>query len=106
MKLRNAIMASIVAATSFISCNNDVPKVNESLTPVSFEKVTLTDNFWLPRLQTQKKTLVPFSLEKTASAVENLRRVAAFTKEGKKEKLIPLALYDSSDLFMVMEGAA
>lgn len=106
MKLRNAIMASIVAATSFISCNNDVPKVNESLTPVSFEKVTLTDNFWLPRLQTQKKTLVPFSLEKTASAVENLRRVAAFTKEGKKEKLIPLALYVSSDLFKVMEGAA
>ena len=62
-------------------------KVEESLTQIPFNQVTLTDNFWLPRLQTQKKTLVPFSLEKTEPAVENLRRVG--TRCGSRQRLRP-----------------
>lgn len=80
-------------------------KVNESLAPVSFEKVTLQDSFWLPRLKTQKETLVPFSLDKTEPAVENLRRTGEYLKTG-KGKLLPLPRYVASDLFKVMEGAA
>jgi len=78
----------------------------EPLTPVSFEEVALQDSFWLPRLITQKQTLVPFSLDKTCPAVENLRRVAAYLKEGKKQELQNLPRYVASDLFKVMEGAA
>ena len=66
----------------------------------------MEDEFWLPRLKTQKETLVPFSLEKTENAVENLRRVGNYLKTGKREKLLPLARYVASDLFKVMEGAA
>ena len=106
MKIRNILPTVIIAATTLVACNNNIPKVDEALTPVSFEKVTLNDNFWLPRLQIQKKTLVPFALQKTETAVENLRRTAAYRKGEKEEKLIPLALYVSSDLFKVMEGAA
>ena len=80
-------------------------KVNEPLAPVSFEKVTLQDSFWLPRLKTQKETLVPFSLDKTEPAVENLRRTGEYLKTG-KGKLLPLPRYVASDLFKVMEGAA
>ena len=105
MKICNILLVAIIIAT-FVACNNNISKVNETLTPVSFEKVTLNDNFWLPRLQIQKKTLVPFALQKTETAVENLRRTAAYRKGEKEEKLIPLALYVSSDLFKVMEGAA
>ena len=47
-------------------------KVEEPLTQIPFNEVMLDDNFWLPRLQTQKKTLVPFSLEKTEPAVEHI----------------------------------
>ena len=105
MKIHNILAAAVISLAAATSC--DTPqKVNEPLSPISFEKVTLSDSFWLPRLRIQKKTLVPFSLEKTESAVENLRRIAAFLKGEKKEKLIPLALYVSSDLFKVMEGAA
>ena len=106
MNIRNILSAAIIAAATLTACNNDITKVEEALTPVSFEKVTLNDNFWLPRLQIQKKTLVPFALQKTETAVENLRRTAAYRKGEKEEKLIPLALYVSSDLFKVMEGAA
>ena len=76
-------------------------KVNEPLAPVSFEKVTLQDSFWLPRLKTQKETLVPFSLDKTEPAVENLRRTGEYLKTG-KGKLLPLPRYVASDLFKVM----
>ena len=106
MKIRNILTATIIATATLTACNNNITKVDEALTPVSFEKVTLNDNFWLPRLQIQKKTLVPFALQKTETAVENLRRTAAYRKGEKEEKLIPLALYVSSDLFKVMEGAA
>jgi DUF1680 family protein len=76
------------------------------LEPVSFEKVKLQDEFWLPRLITQKETLVPFSMENTEPAVENLRRVGEYLRTGKQQKMLPLMHYVASDLFKVMEGAA
>lgn len=95
-----------VSAFCLISCVSQVEKPVGSLQPVTFEKVTLEDEFWLPRLIIQKETLVPFSLEKTQPAVENLRRVGNYLKNGKCEPLLPLPRYVASDLFKVMEGAA
>ena len=107
MRLERLVATGLMAATVFVACNRtSVEKPQEALKPITFEKVTLEDEFWLPRLQTQKETLVPFSLEKTESAVENLRRVGNYLNTGKKEKLLPLARYVASDLFKVMEGAA
>ena len=98
-----AITACAVALTA---CTADIQKPADRPSPVTFEKVTLEDDFWLPRLKTQKETLVPFSLEKTEPAVENLRRVGEYLKHGKQEKMLPLRRYVASDLFKVMEGAA
>ena len=106
MKLRYFISASLCSALFLSACDEPMPqKINEPLAPVSFEKVTLQDSFWLPRLKTQKETLVPFSLDKTEPAVENLRRTGEYLKTG-KGKLLPLPRYVASDLFKVMEGAA
>jgi DUF1680 family protein len=77
----------------------------ESLIPVPFHEVTLTDAFWLPRLQTQKQTLVPFALDKTQPAVDNLRKTANFLKNIPDELPFPHR-YVASDLYKVMEGAA
>ena len=93
-----------VAACSGEDVSNT--KVEESLTQIPFNQVTLTDNFWLPRLQIQKKTLVPFSLEKTEPAVENLRRVGAYLRGEKVTEQFTGPYYVASDLFKVMEGAA
>ena len=80
---------AVLGATSFTACTDTTPaKVEEALTPVPFQQVTLEDEFWLPRLKTQKKTLVPFSLEKTEPAVENLRRTGAFLRGEKIEPLL------------------
>ena len=108
--IRKSLFISAIAvlgATSFTACTDTTPaKVEEALTPVPFQQVTLEDEFWLPRLKTQKKTLVPFSLEKTEPAVENLRRTGAFLRGEKIEPLLKWPYYVASDLFKVMEGAA
>ncbi len=107
MNLRNLTIGCVLSAVLLPSCQESLVKRDkEPLTPISFERTTLQDNFWLPRLKTQKEMLVPFSLEKTQPAVENLRRIAAYLKNGKKEELLNLPRYVASDLFKAMEGAA
>ena len=101
------LMIAFAVFPSIVSCViQDVEKPDETLQSVSFEKVRLEDDFWLPRLKIQKETLVPFSLEKTQTAVENLQMVGEYLKTGKVQKMHPLARYVASDLFKVMEGAA
>jgi uncharacterized protein len=73
--------------------------------PIAFSKVSLTDTFWLPRLRIQKNETVPFALEKTQRAVENLRRCGAYLRGEKTELPFPHR-FISSDLYKVMEGAA
>ncbi|WP_277465436.1 beta-L-arabinofuranosidase domain-containing protein [Parabacteroides sp. PF5-6] len=77
----------------------------EILNPIPFNEVTLEDHFWLPRLVRQKEVLVPFALEKTEPAVENLRRTGSYLK-GIPDELPFTHRFVSSDLYKVMEGAA
>lgn len=105
MKIRNLISASMLLGLGLLSCQEPIVKEKEALTPITFEKVTLQDQFWLPRLKTQKQTLAPFALEKTEPAIENLRRVGEYLKTG-KGKLENLPRYVASDLFKVMEGVS
>ena len=101
------LMFVALAAVAFSACQTErIERERETLTPMSFEKVTLEDNFWLPRLKIQKETLVPFSLDKTAYAVENLRRTGQYLRGEKIEKGFEGPYYVASDLFKVMEGAA
>ena len=103
MKIKNII--SLVALTILVSCCSLDQDSNTILEPVAFNEVTLEDNFWLPRLQKQKEVLVPFALDKTKPAVENLRRTANYLK-GIKDELPFTHRFVSSDLYKVMEGAA
>ncbi|MBQ8543609.1 MAG: glycoside hydrolase family 127 protein [Alistipes sp.] len=83
-----------------------IEREKESLTPVTFEKVALEDNFWLPRLKTQKETLVPYSLGKVEHAVRNLQKVIDYRNGKKVEGRFEGPYFVASDLFKVMEGAA
>lgn len=85
----------------------ELPKTdgNEILTPIPFNEVRLTDEFWRPRLRTQQQTLVPFALEKTQPAVDNLKK-AGDILHGRDGELPFPHRYISSDLYKVMEGAA
>lgn len=88
------------------STTTDVAPYEGAITQIPFQEVSLDDAFWRPRLATQKQTLVPFALDKTAYAVENLRRVGAYLRGEQVTKPLEGPYYVASDLFKVMEGAA
>ena len=93
-------------ALCFCSCTDLNPEISsEALVPIPFQQVTLSDSFWLPHLNTQKQTLVPFALERTQPAVENLRKTGNFLKGIPDELPFPHR-FVASDLYKVMEGAA
>lgn len=68
------------------------------LVPVPFNKVQLKDNFWRPCLHTQAETLLPFALDKTVPAVENLAKAARFLKGEPTDLPFPHR-FISSDLY-------
>lgn len=104
MKILNTLLHLTATIALCLACSDNTPP--KALNQVPFHEVELQDNFWLPRLQTQKRTLVPFALDKTLPAVEQLRLTAERLKGNKDVKLKNLPYYVASDLFKVMEGAA
>ena len=75
------------------------------LKPVPFNEVKITSDFWRPRLETQRKTLVPFAFKKTQPGVEHLQAARDFLAGREVEGHRPHRFIDS-DLYKVMEGAA
>ena len=65
------LIAIFAGVLSTACCGEDLsaPRVDEPLTQIPFQQVSLDDNFWLPRLKIQKEVLVPISFEKTWYAV-------------------------------------
>ena len=96
--MQTGLLALIVAA-SFVEAA-DYP-----LKPVPFHEVEMTSAFWRPRLETQRKVLVPFAFEKTKSGVEHLQAAADKLAGKSTEGHRPHRFIDS-DLYKVMEGAA
>lgn len=62
-----------------------------TLQQIPFQQVTLEDNFWLPRLKTQKEVLVPFALDKVRPAMDNLRKTGNWLHGVKDELPFPTA---------------
>ncbi|GHU73402.1 hypothetical protein FACS189413_17750 [Bacteroidia bacterium] len=77
----------------------------KTIKQVDFSQVKLKDNFWKPRLDIQAKTLVPYALDQTLPAVQNLEKTAKFLKGDTTDLPFPHRYIDS-DLYKAMEGAA
>lgn len=105
MKLKKIITAATCGMT-LLSCYTGNKADDEALLhSIPFQEVTLEDNFWRPRLITQKKTLVPFALDKVRPAMDNLRKTGQYL-QGEKDSLPFVHRFVASDLYKVMEGAA
>jgi len=75
----------------------------EKLTAVSFTEVTIADDFWAPRLETNRKVTVAYDFEKC----EQTGRIDNFAKAGGlMEGQFEGIYFNDSDLYKVMEGAA
>ena len=96
---------ALICLTFVCVTNGSVSAADYPLKPVPFNEVEMTSDFWRPRLETQRTTLVPFAFEKTQPGVEHLKAARDFLA-GKKVGDHRAHRFIDSDLYKVMEGAA
>ena len=77
---------------------NDYP-----ITPIPFTQVKINDNFWKPRIETNRKVTIPYDFEKC----EETKRIQNFEiAAGMKEGDFIGIRFNDSDVFKIMEGTA
>ena len=102
--MKNTIQKLFLLPISLFSWVN-IAAADYPLKPVPFNEVKMTSDFWRPRLETQRRTLVPFAFERTQPGVEHLQAARDYLAGKKVEGHRPHRFIDS-DLYKVMEGAA
>ena len=105
MRVRQAKIpvAAIVISGAFIVLTGCQVQQPERLTAVPFTEVTFADEFWTPRMQTNREVTIPYDFKKC----EETGRIDNFAKAGglMKGKFKGIR-FDDSDVFKVIEGAA
>jgi DUF1680 family protein len=78
-------------------------KGSDKLTAVPFTDVTIADEFWAPRMQTNRNVTIPYAFKKCEETgrIDNFAKAAGLM-EGKFEGI----RFNDSDVFKVIEGAA
>lgn len=78
--------------------------------PVPFTAVHLTDQFWAPKIETNRNVSIPFAFEQceTTGRVENFLRAAKAIQGtlADSDRKIPPYPFDDTDLYKVIEGAS
>ncbi len=70
---------------------------------ISFNKVKLNDNFWLPKIEINRTITIPWSFEqcKSTGRIKNFEQAAARTG-----KFCGVYVFDDTDVYKTIEGAA
>lgn len=81
----------------------DGPKGDYPVQPVPFTSVRVVDEFWAPRLQTNRKVTIPYAFKmcEQTGRIDNFA-VAGKLKPGKFRGIY----FNDSDVYKVVEGAA
>ena len=98
--------------TSMVSCTSNKGSHEENLTqfsssdlvdypirPVPFTAVQVTDNFWAPRIQTNKEVTLPYTFKKSEETgrLKNFA-IAGGLEEGEFEGIF----FNDSDVFKII----
>jgi DUF1680 family protein len=94
-------IATIVVLAALMGCQ--AQQRSDNLTAVPFTDVTVADEFWAPRMETNRKVTVPYDFQKC----EQTGRIDNFAKAGGlMEGEFEGIYFNDSDLYKVIEGAA
>ena len=76
----------------------------KSIEPISFSEVTITDNFWKPRIEQVATTTLEACIYQTEVKTARIRNfeIVTGTRQGKFEGIF----YDDSDVFKALEAIA
>ncbi|MDO8928678.1 MAG: glycoside hydrolase family 127 protein, partial [Bacteroidota bacterium] len=86
------------------ACKNEPEKADYKIQGVPFNEVKISDQFWLPKIETNRTVTIPASFEKCE---ENGRMDNFLIAGGKMEgPVIGKMPFDDSDVYKIIEGAA
>ena len=102
MKLRNLTIA--VFLLSIIAFKSQPQKADYAIQGVPFNEVKISDQFWLPKIETNRTVTIPASFAKC----EEMGRMDNFLIAGGciKGKVKGKMPFDDSDVYKIIEGAA
>ena len=92
------VMLAICASIQLCAQQKDYP-----IQAVVFTQVKLTDNFWLPRIETNRTVTIPASFERCESTGRVKNFILAAEKRGKLCTRFP---FDDTDIYKTIEGAS
>lgn len=82
---------------------NEPEKTDFKIQGVPFNEVQISDQFWLPKIETNRTITIPSSFAKC----EETGRVANFEKAAKKEGQFGTEFpFDDTDIYKIIEGAS
>jgi uncharacterized protein len=82
------------------SCNKPV---DDQIQGIPFNEVKISDQFWLPKIETNRTVTIPASFAKC----EETGRVENFVKAAKKEGQFGTEFpFDDTDIYKIIEGAS
>lgn len=98
-----AVLTALIITALTTACGQKTLK-DYPIKPVPFTNVHFEDDFWLPRLETNRTVTIPYALEQCEETgrIKNFE-VAAGQKEGGFSSAYP---FDDSDVYKIVEGAS
>ncbi|MFT3738797.1 MAG: glycoside hydrolase family 127 protein [Breznakibacter sp.] len=86
------------------ACNQGQTPPSQQIQPVSFNQVKIDDQFWLPKIETNRTVTIPASFAKCEEngRMENFL-IAGGVMQGKTRGKMP---FDDTDVYKVIEGAS
>jgi DUF1680 family protein len=101
--MKNNYVATILLLVGLMACKNQPEKADYKITGVPFNEVKINDQFWLPKIETNRTVTIPASFAKC----EETGRVESFVKAAKKEGKFDTEFpFDDTDIYKTIEGAA
>lgn len=103
MRKTSLFKRALLSCLGLFSLNSMAQVHDYGIRAVPFTQVKLADQFWLSRIETNRKVTIPASFERCESTgrVENF--VKAYTKTGKFGTTF---VFDDTDIYKTIEGAA
>lgn len=86
-----------------LACSTGEPK-DYPIQPVPFTRVQIQDQFWAPRMETNRTVTIPHAFEKCEETgrIDNFA-IAGGVKTGEQQGTYP---FDDTDIYKTLEGAS
>jgi DUF1680 family protein len=102
---RYTAILNIILILILSGCGNDNTDIESyyPVTPVKFTEVKVNDNYWAPRIETNRTVTIPFALQKNEETgrMDNFRKAAGILDgphQGRR--------FNDTDVYKVLEGVA